>query len=145
MFYTILFCAIISVASATNRPVRPKDQQVYHLTPEKVLKVQKFTLPCIEKYNADPDIFGKLIDGTMPNDDTSKNFLYCFATSGQFVHEDGHFNIPRMSELLGDHPLKKGFEEALTGCNTVTKETPTETVYEMSLCINERAPVVFSL
>ncbi|XP_072937218.1 general odorant-binding protein 57c-like [Epargyreus clarus] len=112
---------------------------------ELALKAQKFTVPCIEETNANPEILRKVLDSTLENDDVSKKFLYCFGLKGNFTDEEGHFNISRMSGLLGDHPLVKSFEEALAECNKITKETPVETAFAMNSCLNNNAPVVFAL
>ncbi|XP_072937233.1 uncharacterized protein [Epargyreus clarus] len=119
--------------------------EVHYLTPDVLVKAQKFSVPCIEETNAEPTVLKKLLDRTLNEDESSKKFVYCFSRKGNFTDEDGHFIISRMLYLLGEHPLSQQFADTLLECNKITKETPVETAYTMSLCLNDNAPVVFSV
>nr|WHU27545.1 odorant binding protein 27b [Heliconius charithonia] len=120
-------------------------KSVFIIPPEYAGDILKATADCINSTGTGVGAIQKILSGTLENSEPFKKFLYCFSFKSGYIDSNGHFNLDKMTSLIGNHKDKAKYIDVINQCNKSKGGSTLDTVYEISLCFKENTPIYFSI
>ncbi|KPI97538.1 hypothetical protein RR46_07285 [Papilio xuthus] len=101
----------------------------------------KITYNCMLIFQTRSTAIKHFYELKFPDDEVTKQFLYCVCYSTYLADEDGHLtNI--MLRLFDDSDYEEEVKKVFESCNKIKRRKAIRTLYDVVKCFHENSPVI---